>query len=59
MPMKAFVGEPADADGNVVPCTRCDRRGSTWVQGERGLEPRCSWHAFDERLRLPVVQEAS
>lgn len=38
--MKAFIGEPADANGNVVPCTYCGRR-ATW---RIGAEPRCSRH---------------
>lgn len=38
--MKAFIGEPADASGNVVPCTYCDRAARISVQGE----PRCMRH---------------
>jgi hypothetical protein len=38
--VKAFIGEPRDAQGNAVACARCDRRATTRV----GSEPRCSWH---------------
>lgn len=41
--MKAFIGEPADAQGNQVPCARCDRAARHRVEGE----PRCSRHLFD------------
>jgi hypothetical protein len=40
MPVKAFIGEPADRHGNALPCARCDRRATARVGGEL----RCSWH---------------
>lgn len=41
--LKAFIGESADAQGNQVPCARCDRAARHRVEGE----PRCYFHWFD------------
>lgn len=49
MPLKAFVGEPADENGNQVPCALCDRKARTRVGGE----PRCYVH---ETVSLPSDQ---
>jgi hypothetical protein len=43
MPVKAFIGEPADGQGNALACARCDRRATTRVGGEL----RCSWHVTE------------
>lgn len=39
--MRAFIGEPHDGKGNVVPCAFCDRQARISVAGQ----PRCMRHA--------------
>lgn len=46
--VKAWVGQPADEQGNALPCARCSRAavmivGEGPYSGKKG-EPRCSWH---------------
>lgn len=50
--MKAFIGEPADANGNRIPCARCDRLARQLVGPDR--EPRCMRHLTDT---LPADQQ--
>lgn len=54
MPAKAFIGEPADENGNQLPCALCDRRARTRVAGE----PRCSRHET-EMLPGNLAREAA
>lgn len=49
MPQKAFIGEPADENGNAIPCALCDRRARHRV----GTEPRCMVHIT---LAMPAEQ---
>lgn len=50
MSTRAFIGEPADARGNALPCACCDRRARLKV----GAEPRCMRHAT---ASLPLEQQ--
>jgi hypothetical protein len=49
--MRAFIGEPADERGNVVPCHYCDRRAYIRLGPSRAKAlPVCRRHNADGSL---------
>src|SRR5882724_12516973 len=53
--MRAFIGEPRDAEGNQAPCAYCDRAARFSVQGE----PRCSFHLLETPPRSAQREAAA
>lgn len=58
--MKAFQGEPADEQGNAVPCQYCDRRARHRVGATRETAiPLCARHKANGEVHGSVRHEAA